>query len=646
MCGIAGIVDHGGRQPIRAEDIQAMIAAISHRGPDGTGIWTGGSAGLGHARLSIIDQSGGAQPIGNEDGSIQVVLNGEIFNYIELRERLIARGHRFKTQSDTEVLVHLYEDYGDAMVEHLNGQFAFAIWDVLRERLLLARDRVGIRPLFYTQAAGRLAFASEIKALLTLPDMPRRINPRALAQVFTFWAPIAPDTMFESVHQLPAGHVLSCDSRGVQVTRYWDWQFEVDPVADNISAASTRPEALLELLDDAVRLQLRSDVPVGAYVSGGLDSALIAALASRYRSTPIRTFSMTFEDAEFDESLYQQQVIRQLGTEHSSMRVNAADIAMQFPKAVFHAETPVVRTAPVAMMMLSRHVREAGFKVVLTGEGADEIFGGYDLFKEARVRRSMANHPGSAWRASLLTRLYPWLKHSPGAGRALSAKFFHAEPQALSSPTFGHAIRWSTTSRAMQFFSDDLRDQIGSYDPVACFESTLPKAMPKWSALGRDQYVEAHTLLEGYLLAAQGDRMSLANAVEGRYPFLDHRVVEWGGRLPAAAKMRGLLEKRVLKQAATGLVPPSIVKRAKQPYRTPDSQCFFIDRRAPDYVEALLDESHLRATGLFDPIAVGRLVQKCRNGRSLGFGDNMAFVGILSTLLLEHQFVSRPAMAV
>ena len=407
MCGIAGILSGAnGASPSR-DELARMIAQLHHRGPDGTGFLCEGGIGLAHARLSIIDLAGGDQPIHNEDRSVWVVFNGEIFNYIELRAELEQAGHRFYTHSDTEVIVHLYEQHGADFVQHLNGQFAIALWDARASRLVLARDRTGIRPLFYTTAAGRLLFASEVKALFAVEGVPRRLDPLALAETFTYWAPLAPRCVFEGVKSLPPGHVMVVEGGQQKISCYWDWQFPDQPVASTRSAEDYADE-LRELLIDAVRLQLRADVPVGAYLSGGLDSSIITSLIHNFTDVPLRTFSLTFDDDEFDESAYQQQLVDYLGTKHSQVRCTRADIAAAFPRALWHTESPILRTAPTPLMLLSGLVRDQGYKVVLTGEGADEVFGGYDLFKEAKVRRFMARQPDSRARPQLLKRLYPY----------------------------------------------------------------------------------------------------------------------------------------------------------------------------------------------------------------------------------------------
>ncbi len=383
-----------------------MIQTLHHRGPDGQGFYNDARCGLAHARLSIIDLSHGDQPMANEDRTVWTVFNGEIFNYIELRAALLKAGHTFRTQSDTEVIVHLYEEYGTRFVEHLNGQFAIALWDTKRQRFMLARDRTGIRPLFYTRTHGNLVFASEVKALFTVPGVTKRLNLSAVGDVMTYWSALSPDTVFEGIESLPPGHLLTVENGRETLSCYWDWIFPSE------TPHATRPEAdyaeeLRELLVDAVRLQLRADVTVGAYLSGGLDSSAISALVRRYHQKSLITFSIAFEDPEFDESVFQSQMAKHLGTEHTQVLCRKSDIAAIFPDVIRHTETPILRTAPAPLLLLSKAVRAQGLKVVLTGEGADEVFGGYDLYKEALIRRFWARNPSSKWRPALLDRLYP-----------------------------------------------------------------------------------------------------------------------------------------------------------------------------------------------------------------------------------------------
>ncbi|TXH77474.1 MAG: asparagine synthase (glutamine-hydrolyzing) [Lysobacteraceae bacterium] len=648
MCGIAGFcgtdVVPDNAHPL----LQRMIRTLAHRGPDGYGFHADTGIGLAHARLSIIDLSTGDQPIHNPRRTVWTVFNGEIFNYVELRRELEAEGRTFYTRSDTEVIVHLYDRDGDRFVEHLNGQFAIALWDGERRRLVLARDRAGIRPLYLARDDDRLWFASEVKALLAALPQRATIDTVGLAETFSTWSPIEPHTLYRGIDSLPPGHLLTIEADGrEQLRRYWDWTFpdaaDTAPARFPLSVEAATTE-LRELLIDAVRLQLRADVPVGAYLSGGLDSSGIVAMIRGFTDTPVRTFSVAFEDGEFDESEHQQAMVRHLGTDHTTLRCGRRAIGEAFPRLIRHTETPVLRTAPVPLMLLSGSVREHGYKVVLTGEGADEVFGGYDLFKEAKVRRFWARQPQSKLRPRLLERLYGYLPNSPVRNPAFAQSFFGQGMEHMRRPIFAHAPRWITSQRALGLLSSELRAELGDWDVFARFEATLPQDIGGWSPLAQDQYVEAKSLLAGYLLSSQGDRVAMANSIEGRFPYLDHRVIEFANRLPPSYKIRGLTEKYLLRRALADLLPQDIVTRTKQPYRAPDSASFFFDGQPLDYVADLMSAERIRAAGYFDAAAVGRLFEKCRAGRAAGFADNQAFVGVLSTMLV-HEMLRNGAFA-
>lgn len=634
MCGIAGIHALPGTLSGVRKELELMIHTLHHRGPDGYGFYVDDPVGLAHARLSIIDLATGDQPICNEDRTVWTVFNGEIFNYVELRADLERAGHVFRTHSDTETIVHAYEEYGDDFAKRLNGQFAIALWDSRQQRLLLIRDRLGIRPLFWKQERGRLLFGSEIKAILAVSERGGELDLKGLAETFTFWTPVGERTSVRDVSMVPPGHMLVVDSRGQRLHSYWEWAHPSREDTRRVSLEQAAEE-LTALLLDAVRLQLRADVPVGAYLSGGLDSSIIASLIKREPGVPLRTFSVTFEDAEFDETPFQQAMVRHLGTEHTSVMCRRSDIGAAFPRLIRHTEATILRTAPAPLMILSGHVRQSGFKVVLTGEGADEVFGGYDLFKEAKIRRFWARSPESDWRHQLFRRLYPYLKHSPVSGGAFSHFFFGQGLQDTASLDYAHRQRWSTTRRLWNFLSAEVRTELGDFSPEEELRAQLPQGIGRWDGLSRDQCIEANTLLYGYLLSSQGDRVAMANSVEGRVPFLDHRVVEFANSLPANYKLRGLNEKAILRRAVGHHLPKEIATRVKQPYRAPDSQSFFDNGKPLDYVDELFSPGSLASAGLFDVNAARKLFEKCRTGRAIGFGDNMAFVGILSAMLLK-----------
>lgn len=636
MCGIAGILNLQPGLPVQRQDLEDMLSPLFNRGPDGHGTHLTDSewVGLGHARLSIIDLEGGAQPIHNEDETVWVVFNGEIFNYVELRTDLERAGHRFYTRTDTEVLVHLYEEYGVDFVNYLNGQFAIALWDAKQRRLLLVRDRPGILPLFFALERGRLIFASEIKSVLRGMSGAPPVNLKALDEVFTFWSPVGPTTMFDGIEQLRPGHLLVAEDGRVSTRRYWDWTFRrpgdylkgtVDELAHDLH----------DLLREATRIRLRADVPVGAYLSGGLDSTALVALMCEGGVKP-NTFSLAFADPRLDESRFQQEAADHFGVNHHTIRVDNEQIRQGFARAVWRAEMPFLRCAPIPMMALSGLAHRSDCKVVLTGEGADEVFGGYDLFKEAKIRRFWARQPGSRWRPRLLQRLYPYLDITSARGQAYSEAFFGSGLTQPETPFFAHEPRWKTTSRGKILFSREMRERLVG-DRIEELEQGLPDEFNSWDPFNQSQYVEVKTLLANYLLSTQGDRMLMANSVEGRFPYLDHRVIEFANALDPRLKMHVLNEKYLVKRALGPLLPPSIVSRDKQPYRAPDSLAF----RAPDieFVQDALSSAQVRSAGYFDVDRVQLLWRKVQTGRAVSYKDSMAFVGILSTQVWHQLFV-------
>jgi asparagine synthase (glutamine-hydrolysing) len=646
MCGIAGFY----RLPIALDQrrslLQRMIGTLAHRGPDGSGTYLDGDLGLAHARLSIIDVGGGRQPMCNEGGTVWITFNGEIFNYVELRAELIARGHTFKTNSDTEVIVHLYEERGPDCVAALNGDFAFAIWDARQQRLVLARDRAGVRPIYYAVRDGGIAFASEVKALLEVPGISAEPDPIALDQMFTFWFPLAPRTPFKDIAELPPAHVLVANAQGMTTRPYWCFEYP-DAAEDRpVSPAeeSRLTEEVRELLLDAVRIRLRADVPIGAYLSGGLDSSITTAAIRSFVPDQLRSFSVSFETAEFDESSYQQEMVAALGLRHSTVECRDDDIARVLPDLIWHTERPIMRTAPAPMLMLSKLVREGGFKVVMTGEGADEIFAGYDVFKEAKVRRFCAAQPASKRRPQLLKKLYPYMPRLQGQSQRYLEAFFGGQQSALDDPLYSHLPRFRTSAAAKAFFSADLRKQIGSYDALADLRDRLPADFMRWHPLSQSQYLESAYLLPGYILSSQGDRVGMANAVEGRFPFLDHRLIELAARIPPRLKLKGLVEKHILRQSVKDLLPEGIAKRPKQPYRAPESRAFLRSGTAAAVMDHM-SAANINAAGYFDAEFVDRLVQKCARLPSTGFRDNLAFVGILSTQVWHETFVAGAANA-
>lgn len=642
MCGIAGVVNVDG-EPAGQDTLCSMVRLLRHRGPDASGVQLLGEAGLAHARLSIIDLSGGAQPMSDVAERLWITFNGEIYNYVELRDELTALGCQFQTRSDTEVILQAYATYGPSCVERFNGQFAFAIWNTHDRTLFLGRDRLGKKPLYYAHNQKAFVFGSEIKAVLAHPSVPRGLDLRGLDQVLTFWCTVPPRTMFEAVSELPPGHTALLANGVLKIQQYWQLDY-AEPDFDR--SADDYAEELRAIMVDAVRLRmLRSDVPVGAYLSGGLDSTAVTALIRKYTDVPLKTFSLAFEDPEFDESRYQRQAIDHLGiTDHHEVLCRAEDIGRVFPDVVWHTEQSIVRTAPAPLFLLSRLVREQGYKVVLTGEGSDEMLGGYDIFKEAKIRRFWASQPESRWRPLLLKRLYPYLPALQSQSPAYLQAFFHARPDQLSNPFFSHVPRWDMTSQIKRLLSDDVKAALGGYRAEDELRDRLSPRFGEWDSFCQAQYLESTGLLPGYILSSQGDRVQMGNSVEGRCPFLDHRVAEFAARVPPTLKMRGLDEKHLLKRAMRGLIPEFLDSRPKQPYRSMDVPSFFAPgQTAPrfDYVSDLLSESAIRDSGLFNPAAASRLVNKAQTGGIVGIKDSMALVAMLSTQLVSSQFTSR-----
>ncbi len=638
MCGIAGLLSFSA-QPDE-QTVRRMLGMIRHRGPDEFGIYLNHDVALGNARLSIVDLSGGQQPIGNEDGSLWIVFNGEIFNYVELRAELEARGHQFTTHCDTEVILHLYEDLGPKCLSRLNGQFAIAIYNERDRSLFLARDRLGVRPVFYTHTKNNLIFASEIKSILAHPDVTAQVDPVALDQIFTYWSPLPPRSCFRNIQSLPPGHYLLAQNGRIEIAPFWQLTFrDGSATAAPDLSKSDYISAFRELLVDATRIRLRADVPVGAYLSGGLDSSTIAAIIKHLGHSHLDTFSIAFSDPKFDESAHQKRMAEFLGTDHQVVYATHADIGRVFPDVIWHTETPIMRTSPAPMFLLSKLVHDRKYKVVLTGEGADEFLAGYDIFKEAMVRRFWARQPDSSRRPKLLQRLYSDISDLNATGQAYLKAFFGSGLRETDRPDYSHFIRWRNNRRACNFFSEDLRAAVDQQRSEAHSALPLPDGFKTWGPLEQAQALEITIFLSHYLLSSQGDRPAMAHSVEGRFPFLDYRVVEFCTKLPSRLKLNGLTEKYLLRQVAKEWLPAEILARVKRPYRAPIHKSFFNEAQL-DYVRELLQPAAIRSAGYFNPAAVDQLVAKIDQKRPLGETDDMALVGIISTQLLHQRFVA------
>jgi len=640
MCGIAGFINS--RKPINEAEgesiLNRMLTRINHRGPDDCGLYLEPGIGMGNVRLSIIDLSGGYQPLSNEDGSLWIVYNGEVFNYIELQDDLIKKGHTFKTHCDTEVILHMYEEYGANALQYLNGQFAFAIWDNLKKECFFARDRVGIRPLFYSEANGTLAFGSEIKSLFEFPGIKRQFSHVALKEIFTFWTTLSPHTIFEGVLELPPGHFALYRNGHLEIKKFWSLRYATTSTQFDGSSKDALDQ-FSYLLSDSVALRLRSDVPVAAYLSGGLDSSATTALIRKVAPGHLNTFSIGFADNTFDETKYQQEVSQFFQTNHKSIVCSAADIAEWFPKVVWHSEIPLLRTSPAPMMGLSKLVHDNGIKVVITGEGADEALAGYNIFKETLIRQFWARQPDSKIRPLLLKKLYPYLPNISQASQGMLRMFFGYKLEETDSPVYSHLLRWQNTCNIQKHFTSELNEHLIDYNPVEQYAERIRPEFEGISSLAKAQLIETNIFMSGYLLSSQGDRMAMANSVEGRYPFLDYRLLEFAASLPDEFKLKGMNEKHLLKELMKDEIPKSVINRHKQAYRAPIFEAF-IGTKVPDYVNDMLSANSIISCGVFNPESVNNLIYKIKSAKITSEIDNMALVGILSTQLLFNQFIS------
>ncbi len=640
MCGIAGILNYRGN-PISQEVLKKMLGQIRYRGPDECGIYIQQNIGIGNVRLSIIDIATGQQPMPNDDNTLWIVYNGEVFNYIELREDLIKKGIHFKTDSDTEVVLKYYEFYGKDCLRFFNGQFAFSIWDERKKELFLARDRVGIRPLFYSHTNENFIFGSEIKVILESGMLDANINFEGLQQVFTFWTTINSNTCFEGINELPPGHYAKVSKGKINMEEYWSLDFPTDE-KNCITDLSQASSELGELLEDAVRIRLRADVQVAAYLSGGIDSSATTYLIKKVARDQLNTFSIGFADKEFDESVYQSEVAKYLDTQHLGFICTNQQIADSFPDVIWHAEYPLLRTAPVPMYLLSKNVRHNNIKVVITGEGADEMLGGYNIFKEMYIRRFWAKFPNSKYRPLLLKKLYPYIPQLQNQQGNMLKFFFGYKLNETESPFYSHLLRWNNTSKITGYFTPELIHSLSNTNPLDDVQNLLNPSFTQYSSLAKAQWLEVKIFLSGYLLSSQGDRMAMANSVEGRYPFLDYRVIEYCTRLHPDLKLNGLNEKYLLKKMMLGKIPDSVLKRPKQAYRAPIIKSF-LNEKAPSYVRELLSEAVIKDFGIFNIVKVNSLQKKLAKF-SVSEVDNMALAAILSTQILYQKFVMKKAV--
>ena len=596
MCGIGGIVYHDRNRPVCVTDLRRMCDTLVHRGPDDEGFFTDGNVGLGMRRLSIIDLASGHQPISNEDGSVWIVFNGEIYNFRELRKELAHKGHEFSTDSDTETIVHAYEEYGEDCVKKLNGMFSFAIWDKRTRKLVLARDRVGIKPLYYYVDDSCLVFGSELKAVLEYQEVPRELDHEALDTFLTFEYIPAPLSILKGISKLSPGHVLVLQDGEVSVTQYWDVRCEtIDGIEEDLG------QSFYELLKDAVRMRLISDVPLGAFLSGGIDSSTIVCMMSEIMDRPVKTFSIGFDDPSYNELRYARTVARHLGTDHHELVIQP-DIVDLVERLVGYLDEPLADVSIFPTYLVSKMARQ-NVTVVLSGDGGDELFAGYDWYVADRIERHYRRLP-----ATLRTGLIPLvMDRVPPTSRKKGAvnKLKRFVEGSVLSPRLRH-YRWSTfltEGKKSLLYGEGLKESLDHRDSYSRFVAYL-KAHEEADPLWQEQFADLKTYLVDDILV-KVDRMSMANSLETRVPFLDHRVVEFVTNLPSDLKLRGFKTKYLLKQTMSGRLPAEILSRGKEGFSIPIKN--WLRHELKPMLHEVLSPERVGQEGLFNPSYVEKL---------------------------------------
>ena len=604
MCGICGVISFEPDSPVEKSVLQRMNDSIRHRGPDDEGYYQDTQASLAMRRLSIIDLHSGQQPISNENGDIWVVYNGEIYNFKEIRVKLEGRGHRFKTQTDTEVIVHAYEEYGDNWVQHFNGMFAIALWDSRNRKLLLARDRVGIKPLYYWEGREKLVFASELKALILHPDVPRQINLAALDIFLTLEYVPASHSIYEGIFKLLPGHTLTVENGDVKTYKYWDVPYQ--PVSQNEDECV---ETLSGLINEAVKIRLMSDVPLGAFLSGGIDSSTVVGYMSQNMSEPVQTFSIGFEDDTYNEVPYAKAAAKHFGTNHH-VEVLKPDIASLVERLVPHYDEPFADTSIFPTYLVSKLARQK-VKVVLSGDGGDELFAGYDTYIAEKMDRYYGRLPVTL-RHQVLPKIAEWLPPQP-AKKGLINKVKRMIEGGALNPSLQHT-RWMmflNSSEKNTLYQSDLRkilkdnlaaEYLGSYFELA----------GQFDKLAQQQYVDVKTYLADDILT-KVDRMSMATSIEARVPLLDYHIVEFAMNLPPHMKLNGSRTKSILRKTVKRLVPDIILEKPKQGFSIPMKH--WLQSSLTPMMLDLLSKDSIHAHGYFDHQVVSNWIKEHLDGR-------------------------------
>jgi asparagine synthase (glutamine-hydrolysing) len=614
MCGICGVVALDGARPASAEELRAMAVVIFHRGPDDEGFYSSAPVGFGFRRLSIVDLAGGHQPMSNEDGTIWIVFNGEIYNHAGYRAELERRGHRYSTRSDTETILHLYEEYGDDCVHHLRGMFAFALWDSNRKRLFCARDRLGIKPFYYAMHDGRFLFASEMKALFEFPGLKPRMNRRALPEFFALGYISSPETMFESVCKLLPGHRLSLDlsrpGAAPRIEQYWDVDITPDT---SIPSEAEYIRRFDELFTESVRLRLMSDVPLGVFLSGGLDSSAIAATMARMVPDRLKTFSVGYKEDQFSELPYARLVAEHIGAEYNEILLGPEDFFGALPQLIWHEDEPLVWPSSVALNFVSRLARKKAI-VVLTGEGGDEIFAGYLKYRATLFNLKFAPLygkvlPGGArrWVArSLESGVLP-----EGLARKLRHTFLY-HPNRFEEIYFDNWYSIFPQAQQAHLFTRELAGELSGVDAYAGSMAYFPQNGDRETLLSRLLYLDIKTYLVELLM--KQDQMSMAASIESRVPFLDHKLVEFAARIPAEHKVRFLSAKYLLRKTMAGRLPTAVLNRRKMGFPTPVKP--WLRNQLFDRVAEILTDGRLEERKLLNASYVSDLLDAHRRGRT------------------------------
>jgi asparagine synthase (glutamine-hydrolysing) len=601
MCGIVGIHSLDGQRPISRAVLESMNDSLVHRGPDSAGFYLEeGRVGLAMRRLAVIDVAGGTQPIFNEDGTVCIVFNGEIYNFPDLRDELVSRGHVFRTNSDTEAIVHAYEEFGDDCVTHLRGMFAFALWDIARQRLLLARDRVGEKQLFYTEVDGQLLWGSEIKALLRHPGVERRLRPAAVNHFLTYLYVPEPLTMFEGIHELQAGHVLVAERGGIKTRPYWRLHYDVD---DSLGIDEAAAE-LRARLDESVRMRLISDVPLGAFLSGGIDSGSVVALMARHSSGPVETFSVGYSTGgdAYDERVYARELAKRYGTNHRELEMRP-DLVGLVSSLVHAFDQPSADSSAIPTWYLSQFTRQH-VTVALSGLGGDELAAGYERHRGAVLAERIRRIPG--WVLRVLAQPLVDALPDPRSGNQWpqrAKRFVRAARLPFDARYFEMLSQLSRDARG-ELLTQEIVEQIDLDEPCSHFHAYM-REVADADPLNRALYADLKLYLPGNLLTLT-DRMSMAHSLEVRVPFLDHELLEYAARIPPGYKLHGMERKHILKRAVKDLLPDDFFTRRKMGFSPPLTVWFRNELRP--FLEDTLAPARIRAAGVFRPEFVRRML--------------------------------------